>query len=46
MAKRGRPSKKTVKKRKQTKQKSKLLLLFAILIIIGFLVLEYFLQFK
>jgi len=35
MAKRGRPSKKTLKKRKETKQKSELILLLGILVVIA-----------
>ena len=42
MAKRGRPSKKVLKKRKETKQKSELMLLFAIFIVVAILVAGYF----
>ena len=42
MAKRGRPSKKTLKKRKQAKQKSELILLLGILIVIAICVAGYF----
>ena len=43
MAKRGRPSKKTLKKRKEMKRKCQKLLAVAILILIGFVVVSYFL---
>ena len=42
MAKRGRPSRKTLQKRKKAKQKSELALLFAVFLIVGLLVLGYF----
>ena len=42
MAKRGRPSKKTLRKRKEAKQKSELLLLFAIFILVAICVAGYF----
>ena len=42
MAKRGRPSKKTIKKRKAAKAKSELSLLFAFFIIVLLLVVGYF----
>ena len=43
MAKRGRPSKKVMKKRQEMRKKSQRLLVIAILILIGFCVLSYFL---
>ena len=43
MAKRGRPSKKTIKKRKEAKSKSELTLLFGVFIIILLIVVGYFL---
>lgn len=43
MAKRGRPSKKTIKKRKEAKSKSELTLLLGILIVVALIVLGYFL---
>ena len=43
MAKRGRPSKKTIRKRKEAKSKSELLMLFCVFIIVLFLVIGYFL---
>lgn len=42
MAKRGRPSKKTLKKRKEAKQKSELSLLIAVFVITLLLVAGYF----
>ena len=42
MAKRGRPSKKVLRKRKERKQKSELLLLFAILILVALCVAGYY----
>lgn len=42
MAKRGRPSKKTLKKRKEAKQKSELSLLIAVFVIALLLVAGYF----
>ena len=44
MAKRGRPSKKTLQKRKETKQKSELVLLFGIFVLIAFVVIGYLLM--
>lgn len=46
MAKRGRPSKKVMKKRKQMKQKSGLLLFVAFLFLIGIGVAAYFFVIK
>ena len=43
MAKRGRPSKKVLKKRKELKRKCQRLLIFAVLILIAFGVISYFL---
>lgn len=43
MAKRGRPSKKTLKKRKEAKQKSELTLLFGIFVIVALIIAGYFL---
>ena len=43
MAKRGRPSKKTIKKRKEAKSKSELTLLLGALVIVALLVVGYFL---
>ena len=43
MAKRGRPSRKVMKKRQEMKRKSQRLLVIAILILIGFGILSYFL---
>ena len=42
MAKRGRPSNKVVKRRKEAKAKSELMLLFAILLIVAICVVGYF----
>ena len=42
MAKRGRPTNKVVKKRKETKSKSELSLLLAVLVIVALVVLGYF----
>ena len=42
MAKRGRPSKKVLRKRKETKQKSELLLLLAVLMIVAICIAGYF----
>ena len=42
MAKRGRPSNKTLKKRKDAKEKSELLILFAIFVVIALAVVGYF----
>lgn len=42
MAKRGRPSNKTLQKRKETKQKSELSILVAVLIVIAIIVAGYF----
>ena len=44
MAKRGRPSKKTLQKRKEIKQKSELVLLFGIFVLIAFVVIGYLLM--
>lgn len=46
MAKRGRPSKKTIKKRKEAKSKSELTLLVGILIVVLLVVVGYFLLIK
>lgn len=46
MAKRGRPSKKTIQKRKAAKSKSELSLLVAVLVIVALLVVGYFLIFN
>ncbi|MBR6689859.1 MAG: hypothetical protein IKL65_00815 [Bacilli bacterium] len=46
MAKRGRPSKKTIQKRKAAKSKSELTLLFGILVVVLLLVAGYFLLIK
>lgn len=46
MAKRGRPSKKTVRKRKEAKQKSELSLLFAVFIVLLLIVVGYFALFS
>ena len=46
MAKRGRPSKKTIKKRKEAKSKSELTLLLGVLVIIALIVVGYFLLVK
>lgn len=43
MAKRGRPSKKTIKKRKEAKSKSELSLLLGVLLIVVLCVVGYFL---
>ena len=43
MAKRGRPSKKTIKKRKEAKSKSELTLLFGVFVIVLLIVVGYFL---
>lgn len=43
MAKRGRPSKKVMKRRKEMKRKCQRLLVVALLILIGFGILSYFL---
>lgn len=43
MAKRGRPSKKTIQKRKVAKSKSELSLLVAVLVVVVLLVVGYFL---
>ena len=43
MAKRGRPSKKVMKRRKELKRKSQRFLAIAVLILIGFCILSYFL---
>ena len=43
MAKRGRPSKKTIKKRKEAKSKSELSLLLGVLLIVALCVVGYFL---
>ena len=43
MAKRGRPSKKVIKRRKELKRKSQRILVIAILILIVFCILSYFL---
>ena len=43
MAKRGRPSKKTIKKRKEAKSKSELTLLVGVFVIVLLLVVGYFL---
>lgn len=43
MAKRGRPSKKTIKKRKEAKSKSELFLLLGVLLIVALCVVGYFL---
>lgn len=42
MAKRGRPSNKTLQKRKEAKQKSELSILVAVLIVIAIIVVGYF----
>ena len=42
MAKRGRPSKKVLKRRKEAKQKSELFLLFAVLLLVAVCVAGYF----
>ena len=44
MAKRGRPSKKTIKKRKEAKSKSELTLLVAVFVIVVLAVVGYFLN--
>ena len=44
MAKRGRPSKKVMKKRQEMRRKSQRLLVIAILVLIGFCILSYFLR--
>ncbi len=41
MAKRGRPSRKVVKRRKEAKAKSELMLLFAIFVIVALIVVGY-----
>lgn len=46
MAKRGRPSKKTIKKRKEAKSKSELTLLVGVLIVVLLVVVGYFLLMK
>ena len=46
MAKRGRPSNKTLSKRKAVKQKSELLILVAIMLVIALGVIGYFLMAK
>ena len=46
MAKRGRPSKKTIKKRKEAKSKSELTLLLGVLIIVALIIVGYFLLVK
>lgn len=46
MAKRGRPSKKVLKKRKELKRKCQRFLVLAILILIAFCALSYFLMTK
>ena len=46
MAKRGRPSKKTIKKRKEAKSKSELTLLFGIFVVVVLIVLGYFMLIK
>ncbi len=46
MAKRGRPSNKTIRKRKEAKSKSELSLLVAVLVIVVLLVVGYFLLTK
>lgn len=43
MAKRGRPSKKVMKRRKELKRKCQRFLILAVLVLIGFCVLSYFL---
>ena len=43
MAKRGRPSKKTIKKRKEAKSKSELSLLLGVLVVVALVVIGYFL---
>lgn len=43
MAKRGRPSKKTIRKRKEAKAKSELTLFFGIFVIVALCVIGYFL---
>ena len=45
MAKRGRPSKKTIKKRKEAKSKSELSILLAVFVIVLLLVAGYFMLF-
>ena len=46
MAKRGRPSNKTIRKRKEAKSKSELTLLFGIFLVVLILVVGYFLLMK
>ncbi len=46
MAKRGRPSKKTLKKRKEAKTKSEHILLLGVILVIAFAILGYFLLTK
>ena len=46
MAKRGRPSKKVLQKRKELKRKSQRFLAFAILILVAILVIYYFMFIK
>lgn len=46
MAKRGRPSNKTIKKRKEAKSKSELTLLFGVFLVVLILVVGYFLLIK
>ncbi len=43
MAKRGRPSKKTIRKRKEAKSKSELSILFGVLVIVVLIIVGYFL---
>ena len=43
MAKRGRPSKKTIRKRKEAKSKSELSILFGVLVVVALIIVGYFL---
>ncbi len=46
MAKRGRPSKKVIQKRKKVKSQSELYILFALLLLVAIIVAGYFTLFK